>query len=282
MTYTVVATDAHGAVGLATCSSSMFLGSKTVHLSAHGEPPLIVVSQAFSSSELGASALAALRAGASAADAVDTALKGDDCRSLRQLLAADANGAAAGTGDACVPAAGDLRTDDGLAALAGNMLESDAVVPEALRAFAAADGPLADRLLAALYAGHAAGGDFRGDRSAALVVLEPGGLGPRLNVDEHRAPVGEIGRLLDLHRCDVAVRRCVSWWFEPGAAPPAGLESQLQHALPQLGETGEVWLALLARESGISTAQVTRSARVARAIRSLIEVREAISGAQRR
>lgn len=273
MTYTVVANDARGAVGLATCSHSMFLASKTVHVSAFGETPRVVVSQAFSSPKLGTAALASLRDGLSPRDALNAAMSSDSRHQLRQLLVANQDGVAARTGEACVAVAGEVISDDGRAAVAGNMLESDAVMPAIVDAFDSADGPLADRLVAALQAGHASGGDYRGDRSAAIVVFETNGYGPRLTVDEHEDPTGELSRLLDLHRADTAVRRCMAWWLAPASPPPAGLEDEVRRVRPLLGDTGQVWLELIAFAIGnpLTTQHLPR--RMQRSIRDLLAVR---------
>jgi uncharacterized Ntn-hydrolase superfamily protein len=83
------------------------------------------------------------------------------------------------------------------------MMASDRVWPEMAGAFEAADGPLARRLLVALDAGEAAGGDVRGRQSAALLVVPSRGEQwervVELRVEDHVEPLGELRRLLDLH-----------------------------------------------------------------------------------
>src|SRR5690606_29193533 len=102
----------------------------------------------------------------------------------------------------------------------GNLLASEKVVTEMIRVFEEADGHLAERLVAALQAGQAAGGDVRGMQSAALIVVkEDGGVWlnndvvMRLQVDDHPQPIDELGRLVDLaleaHRRMEALRRAV-------------------------------------------------------------------------
>lgn len=102
----------------------------------------------------------------------------------------------------------------------GNLLASEDVVTEMIRAYEAADGHLAERLVAALRAGQAAGGDVRGMQSAALIVVKKDGgvwlnndVVMRLQVDDHPDPIGELNRLVDLaleaHGRMEALRRAV-------------------------------------------------------------------------
>jgi uncharacterized Ntn-hydrolase superfamily protein len=123
---------------------------------------------------------------------------------VRQLGVVDAQGTAATfTGDSCLPWAGG-RTGSGYA-VQGNILAGPAVVDAMARAFEVSDGDLATRMVAALAAGQAAGGDARGRQSAALVVVRPGGgyggYNDRyidLRVDDHPTPIVELQRLLDI------------------------------------------------------------------------------------
>ncbi len=118
----------------------------------------------------------------------------------------DAGGeAAAFTGSACHHWAGHI-VGKGFAC-AGNILVSQETVQAMAATFEAASGSLAERMVAALAAGQAAGGDSRGQQSAAvLVVRTSGGYGGRndrfidLRVDDHAEPIAELGRLLQLHR----------------------------------------------------------------------------------
>jgi uncharacterized Ntn-hydrolase superfamily protein len=134
----------------------------------------------------------------------------DPGRAQRQLGVVGASGdGATFTGDECHPWAGGVAGDG--YAIQGNILVGPQVVDEMRAAWlASADQPLARRLLAALRAGDAAGGDRRGRQSAALLVVAKGdgrrvGYGGTsdvlvdLRVDDHPDPVGELARLLDLH-----------------------------------------------------------------------------------
>jgi uncharacterized Ntn-hydrolase superfamily protein len=140
-------------------------------------------------------------------DAIRRVLATDERRDTRQLGVVGSSGrAAAFTGSECNEWAGHA-TGAGYA-VQGNILTSEAVVSEMARAFEDTGGPLAERLMAALEAGQAAGGDRRGQQSAALVVERPGGIpGSRegidrivdLRVDDHEEPIRELRRLLEIH-----------------------------------------------------------------------------------
>jgi uncharacterized Ntn-hydrolase superfamily protein len=150
--------------------------------------------------------LAMLRGGRSAQETLDALTAADDGRDQRQAGVVDAAGRAATfTGPGCHEWAGG-RTGDGYA-VQGNILTGPEVVAAMERAWLSASGDLADRLLSALAAGDSAGGDRRGRQSAALLVVRPkSGYGGQSDVevdlrcDDHPAPVGELRRLLDLHR----------------------------------------------------------------------------------
>ncbi|MGH3343882.1 MAG: DUF1028 domain-containing protein [Carbonactinosporaceae bacterium] len=148
-----------------------------------------------------------LREGCPAAATVDSLTAPDARREVRQLGVVDRHGAAASfTGSGCHPYAGG-RVGEGYA-VQGNILTGPEVVDAMEAAWQGADPatPLATRLLVALAAGDAAGGDRRGRQSAALLVVSPeGGYGGGsdvlvdLRVDDHHAPVDELRRLLELH-----------------------------------------------------------------------------------
>jgi uncharacterized Ntn-hydrolase superfamily protein len=147
-----------------------------------------------------------LSRGADAAAVVRSLTEGDAGRDHRQLGVVDASGnAATFTGAECMAWAGG-RTGDGYCCQ-GNILVGPEVVNRAAEAFEAANGELAVRLLIALEAGDAAGGDSRGRQSAALIVAREGGgylstsdRAVDLRVDDHADPVGELRRLLQLHQ----------------------------------------------------------------------------------
>lgn len=165
-----------------------------------------IATQSYANLSYRPNGLAMLRAGKSARDTLDALVAGDDGRAQRQAGVVDAHGGSATyTGNACHGWAGG-RSGAGYA-IQGNILVGPGVVEAMERAWLAADGDLADRLLAALAAGDDAGGDRRGRQSAALLVVRTaGGYGGQsdvevdLRADEHPTPVAELHRMLALHR----------------------------------------------------------------------------------
>ena len=154
--------------------------------------------------------LSLLDEGATASVAVQRMIEEDDRRDHRQLGIVDGEGGAATyTGVSCLDWAGGVAEDgpDGGVAIQGNILVGPQVVEEMKRAWDESAGrPLARRLLAALSAGDAAGGDRRGRQSAALLVVSDGAgyaglddVAADLRVDDHADPVAELARLLDLN-----------------------------------------------------------------------------------
>jgi uncharacterized Ntn-hydrolase superfamily protein len=137
----------------------------------------------------------------------------------RQLHILDAQGRIAQhTGADCVVFAGMIRGTD--ISVAGNMLAGPAVLERTLAAFAASTGPLAERLLAALEAGEAAGGDSRGKQSAALKICTRDPY-PDLDIraDDHPDPLAELRRLWRVSQERYAVFRR----FLPGTDSPCGV-----------------------------------------------------------
>jgi uncharacterized Ntn-hydrolase superfamily protein len=166
-----------------------------------------VATQAFANPRYGPDGLALLRDGLAAAEVVRTLTDGDDERAHRQLGVVDAQGSSASyTGEECNEWAGH-RTGAGYAAQ-GNILVSGATVDALAEAFEASTSePLAGRLLDCLDAAQAAGGDRRGQQSAAILVVGPGqgyaGLSDRvvdLRVDDHHRPLEELRRLYGIQQ----------------------------------------------------------------------------------
>ena len=145
----------------------------------------------------------ALRGGADPEAALRAVLEGDEAARFRQLAILGADGrVAVHTGGDCIPQAGHV-IGDGFACQANMMAQP--TVPGAMKhAFESSGGPLAERLLGALVAAEAEGGDIRGRQSAALVVVPAAGetweRDVELRVEDHRDPVTELGRVLNLHR----------------------------------------------------------------------------------
>lgn len=205
MTFSIVARSADGATwGVAVASKFLAVGS-AVPAAVAGVGAL--ATQADANVAYKGLALSHLDEGATAPIALQRLLEEDEGRAHRQVGIVDLDGTAAShTGTDCIPWAGG-RTGDGYA-IQGNCLAGEEVVVAMEDAWLASspDAPLQDRLLAALAAGDENGGDRRGRQSAAiLVVRERAGYGGLddvavdLRVDDHPAPIDELGRLLELH-----------------------------------------------------------------------------------
>jgi uncharacterized Ntn-hydrolase superfamily protein len=166
-----------------------------------------VATQALANPRFGPLGLAMLESGMIAADVVAGLAAGDSGRALRQVGVVDRRGgAAAYTGAECFPWAGHRVGEH--YCCQGNILAGDGVV-DAMAAAFERERALAfpERLVAALLSAQAAGGDSRGQQSAALLVVRAGGgfagLSDRvvdLRVDDHGAPIDELARLLEVHR----------------------------------------------------------------------------------
>ena len=164
-----------------------------------------IATQALANLAYGRDGLHMLHAGRSADEVVAALTEADDGRDDRQVGIVDARGSAATfTGSSCFDWAGG-RTGDGYCCQ-GNILTGPDVIDAVAETFERAQGGLASRLVEALAAGDAAGGDRRGRQSAALLIVrEKGGYGGAidravdLRVDDHPRPVEELRRLLTLH-----------------------------------------------------------------------------------
>lgn len=201
MTYSIVAKDpATGELGVAVQSRWFSVGSVVPW----AEPGVgVVATQSFAEISYGPKGLALMRSGTSASGALERLRSEDADDAKRQVAMLDGNGSvAAFTGSGCVAEAGSAA-GDGVSAQA-NMMERDTVWGAMLDAHGAAEGDLADRLLAALRAAEGEGGDMRGRQSAALLVVpaegDPWARRFDLRVEDHADPVGELARLLALAR----------------------------------------------------------------------------------
>lgn len=165
-----------------------------------------VCTQAILDPTYGPRGLELMRAGQSAAQALDELTGADEGRDIRQVAFADAEGRfAQHTGAACVAAAGHVAGRD--CSAQGNMLARDTCWGAMVEAFAAADGDLTDRLLAGLDAAERDGGDARGRQSAAILVrpAQASGLPWQdrivdIRVADHGDPVPELRRLVTVKR----------------------------------------------------------------------------------
>jgi uncharacterized Ntn-hydrolase superfamily protein len=199
VTFSIVAFDpANGDLGVAVASKFPAVGAVVPWARAGAGA---VATQSWANTDFGPEGLQLMGGGLPAPQALDAVLEPDGDREERQVGFVDARGGAATfTGANCMDWAGGA-TGDGFAAQ-GNILAGQEVVAELARAFTETQGDLCDRLLAALLAGDAAGGDRRGKQSAALLVVRAGGgyegRNDRyvdLRVDDHPEAPAELARL---------------------------------------------------------------------------------------
>jgi uncharacterized Ntn-hydrolase superfamily protein len=201
-----------------------------------------VATQAYANPRYGPNGLDLLREGRSAQEAVDELTSADEGRDHRQLGIVDAQGGSATfTGSECLDWAGG-RTGPGYAAQ-GNILVSGATVDAIAETFESSSGrPLAERLLDCLGAAQAAGGDSRGQQSAALLVVQRdggyAGLSDEvfdLRVDDHELPIEELRRLYTLHQAIFGQTPREDW-----VAVDEQLATELRERLARLGYEGEL------------------------------------------
>jgi uncharacterized Ntn-hydrolase superfamily protein len=167
-----------------------------------------VATQAMADPAYGPLGLAAMRRGRSAPAALKGLLAGDEGRELRQVAMIDATGRVAGhTGRRCIRPAGNITDTKAQFSVQANMMANDRIWPAMDEAYRWAKGDLADRMIAALDAAEAAGGDIRGRQSAALIVVSGQSTGRPwidrrfdLRVEDHPQPVEELKRLVLLQR----------------------------------------------------------------------------------
>lgn len=219
MTFSIVVRDATGAFGSAICSSSPAVAARCVNLA---DGVGAVNSQNITDPRLGPLVLSRLRDGLSAREALDAVTTDAENVAFRQILAVDAAGrAAAFSGDRALGIFGDA-IGDGVAA-GGNMLASPEIPHIMVDAFAAAEGELEHRLLAAMRAAVDAGGEAGPVHSAGLsVVRDSGWRVTDLRVDwAENDPVAELGDLVVIwmpQRDDYVTRA-----LNPEAAPSYGV-----------------------------------------------------------
>jgi len=203
-TYSIAACDlAAGQWGVATQSKFLAVGSVVPWAAPHVGA---IATQAYANPRYGPDGLALLRAGASAEEVVGRLTEADEGRADRQLGVVDAHGGSATyTGAGCYDWAGGVSGP--CFAAQGNILVGHGTVDALATTFSATEGaPLAERLIECLAAAQAAGGDRRGQQSAALLVVEAdagyAGLSDvlvDLRVDDHPLPVAELARLYGMH-----------------------------------------------------------------------------------
>jgi uncharacterized Ntn-hydrolase superfamily protein len=202
-TFSIVAYDPQeNAWGIAVASKFLAVGA-VVPWACAGQGA--VATQSYANTTYGPRGLALMASGLSAQEALDQLLAEDEGRDLRQAGLVDAQGqAAAFTGPGCYAWAGHVTGPH--FTCQGNILVSEATVHRMAETFTGAAGELADRLVLALAAGDAAGGDSRGRQSAAVLVVKPGGGYASFNdryldlrVDDDPQPIQRLAHLVELH-----------------------------------------------------------------------------------
>jgi uncharacterized Ntn-hydrolase superfamily protein len=205
-TFSIVARDpATGEMGVAVQSHWFSVGSIVTWAEAGVGA---IATQSFVDPGYGMRGLELMRRGVAAPDALDQLVKADAQRDGRQVAMIDASGrVSAYTGKSAIAAAGHVIGDNFSAQ--ANLMANDRVWPAMAKAFEATKGDLADRLLAALEAAQAAGGDIRGRQSAAILIVKGKSTGRPwagadrvfdLRVDDAPEPIVELKRLVRLQR----------------------------------------------------------------------------------
>ena len=245
-TYSIVACDLDkGQWGVATQSKFLAVGS----IVPWAEPGVgAIATQSYANPRYGPDGLALLREGVPADEVVRRLTDADDGRDQRQVGVVDGNGRGATfTGTRCMDWAGGIAGD--CFAAQGNILVGAETVDALAATFTTTVGrPLAERLLECLAAAQSAGGDRRGQQSAALLVVErdAGYAGlcdivVDLRVDDHATPIAEIARLYELHSLLFGKSPSSSW-----LPVDDELRRELSDRLARLGYSGELAGALAA------------------------------------
>ena len=203
-TFSIVARDPEsGQMGVAVQSHWFSVGS----LVSWAEAGVgAVATQSLVDASYGPLGLQLMRAGKAPADALAGLLAADEGREVRQVSMVDAQGrVATHTGSRCIPEAGH-EIGEGFSVQA-NMMVGPEVWLAMAAAYREAEGELSERMLTAMEAGQEAGGDIRGQQSAAILIVEPVSSGRpwadtvmSLRVEDHPEPIRELRRLVHVHR----------------------------------------------------------------------------------
>jgi len=208
-TFSIVARDPEtGDLGVAVQSHYFSVGP----IVPWAEPGVgAVATQSLVEVSYGPRGLEMMRSGRSATQTLESLLQEDQYREVRQVAMIDSHGdVAVHTGTKCIPNAGDHAGAQ--YSVQANLMSNERIWPAMAKAYEASTGDLAERLLAALEAGQKAGGDIRGQQSAAIIIVK----GKRSNkpwadrvmdlrVEDSKAPIVELRRLVGMWR---AYRKC--------------------------------------------------------------------------
>lgn len=246
-TFSIVALDpATGEMGVAVQSHWFSVGTSVAWAQAGVGA---VATQSFVDPAYGPRGLYLMSTGIPAPDALSALVQADAGRAVRQVAFIDARGrTGTHTGDHCIAWAGHRSGPN--YSVQANMMLGDKVVPAMAEAFEKTAGDLAERLMAALEAGQAAGGDIRGKQSAVLLVVKGTASAKPwedrvvdLRVEDHAEPLPELRRLLLVHRAyqhmnqgDLAVEKgdmpgALHHYGEAARLLPDSLEVRYWHAV---------------------------------------------------
>ena len=202
-TFSIVARDPDtGAIGVAVQSKFISVGSVVPFVSADAGA---IATQSFANVAYGPDGLSLLRDGHSAATVLQKLTEADDDAPSRQVGIVGQDGSVAGyTGTECFDIAGDLQGET--YTVQGNILENEETLHAMADAYETTNGGIPEKLLASLHAGNEAGGDKRGEQSAALYIAKPnGGYDGRndrwvdVRVDDHQSPIDELERVFKIY-----------------------------------------------------------------------------------
>jgi len=256
-TYSIVARDSEtGQLGVAVQTHQMTVGW-VVPWMLPGVGAM--ATQSLANVSFGPMALAMLRERVPAAEVIAALVASDPDAKRRQVAVVDAEErAAAWTGDGCIPEAGH-HVGEGYSVQA-NMMTNATVVQAMADAFEGASGDLAQRMMAALHAAQAEGGDIRGMQSAALRVVPGDAQKPAwsvdydLRVDEHAAPVDELARLVRLRHAQLVDQKGYELFEQKQRDQALDQWARARDEAPELEELA-FWQAMtLADEPGDVTA----------------------------
>ena len=256
-TYSIVARDTvTGEMGVAVQSHWFSVGSLVTWAEAGVGA---VATQSFVDPAYGPLGLDLMRAGKTANQALEALLASDPGKDVRQVAMIDAKGnVAAHTGVKCIQGAGHIIGKN--YSVQANLMLNDKIWPAMSKAFESAKGDLAERMLGALDAAQAVGGDIRGKQSAAILIVKAKSTGRpwadramELRIEDHPEPLKELRRLVNIHRAyehmnngDLAVEHndVDAALREYGAAEamfPDNLEMKFWHAtaLVNVGRVGQ-------------------------------------------
>jgi len=244
-TFSIIALDpATGEIGMGVQSKAFAAGNRAVAVKGG---VAAIAHQASANPMYATVGFELLAAGMTPKDALDFMLRADDGRDRRQVVILDSQGRSAGWSG---PGTNDWKGHRCGAnyCAQGNILAGPQVVDAMATSFESSSGPLAERLMSALDAAQAAGGDARGMQSGALMVTRPlggaGGFSDRvldIRVDDHRTPLAELRRILNLWRSGQVLSEA-NQQLQSGDTAKA--VATAQKAVDMAPESDNAWIAL--------------------------------------